>query len=175
LRASLPDSSILATALQALEFIGNIRNSSTEYDAIGKHRDARILLSKEGARRTYGLKAEEAIGKRNSEVLQAIEDVSSGRSHSGFFQDRGRPAGVGLFELQRPQKLGAPAWAGSPIWCNPVLGLWSNRCVFSFVLASPAARWARPAPFERTSPLALVCPCGADRDGMHPTISTLHS
>ena len=114
MRAGLPDSSILATAPRAVEFTSSIRNSSTEYDVIGKHSDARILLCKEGARRMYGLKAKEAIGKLNSEVLHAIEDVASGRSRSGFFQDRNRPAGVGLFELQRPQELGAPAWAVSP-------------------------------------------------------------
>ena len=88
----------------------------------------------------YGLEAKEAIGKLNSEVLHAIEDVASGKSHSGFFQDGGRQAGVGLFEFERPQELGAPAWAGSPHLVQSSSRSVVGRCVFSFVLASPTAR-----------------------------------
>ena len=45
------DSTIVGTAEQALEFIGNILESSTEYSIVGKDLDGRILLWNEGARR----------------------------------------------------------------------------------------------------------------------------
>jgi hypothetical protein len=51
MRSNLFDSSILATAQQAVEFVSNILESSTEYSVIGKDLDGRILLWNEGARR----------------------------------------------------------------------------------------------------------------------------
>ena len=47
------DSAIVGTAEQAVEFIGNIIESSTEYSVIGKELDGKILLWNEGARRMY--------------------------------------------------------------------------------------------------------------------------
>ena len=44
------DSTIVGTAEQALEFIGNIIESSTEYSVIGKDLDGKIFLWNEGAR-----------------------------------------------------------------------------------------------------------------------------
>jgi hypothetical protein len=43
-KSSLFDSSILATAQQAVEFVSNIPESSTEYSVIGKDLDGKILF-----------------------------------------------------------------------------------------------------------------------------------
>lgn len=48
MRTSLFDSSILATAQQAVEFVSNILESSTEYSVIGKDLDGKILLGTKG-------------------------------------------------------------------------------------------------------------------------------
>ena len=79
MRTSLFDSSILATTQQAVEFVSNILESSTEYSVIGKDSEGKILLWNEGARRMYGYEAEEVVGKLNSEVLHTPEDVAAGK------------------------------------------------------------------------------------------------
>src|SRR5690349_9443407 len=79
MRSRLFDSSILATAQQAVEFVSNILESSTEYSVIGKDLDGKILLWNEGARRMYGYSAEDVVGKLNSEVLHTPEDVAAGK------------------------------------------------------------------------------------------------
>src|SRR2546426_12350404 len=79
MKATLFDSSILATAQQAVEFVSNILESSTEYSLIGKDLDGKILLWNEGARRMYGYTAEEVVGKLNSEILHTPEDVATGK------------------------------------------------------------------------------------------------
>src|SRR5713101_1196322 len=79
MKARLFDSSILATAQQAVEFVSNILESSTEYSVIGKDLDGKILLWNEGARRMYGYVAEEVVGKLNSDVLDTPEDVAAGK------------------------------------------------------------------------------------------------
>src|SRR5216684_2573595 len=78
-RSGLFDSSILATAQQAVEFISNILESSTEYSVIGKDLDGKILLWNEGARRLYGYEPEEVVGKANSSILHVPEDVKAGK------------------------------------------------------------------------------------------------
>ncbi|PYX34900.1 MAG: hypothetical protein DMG80_00265 [Acidobacteria bacterium] len=79
MKPGLFDSSILATAQQAVEFVSNILESSTEYSVIGKDVDGKILLWNEGARRMYGYEAEEVVGKMNSEALHTPEDVVLGK------------------------------------------------------------------------------------------------
>ena len=64
---------------EAVDFFGNILESSTEYSILGKDVDGKILLSKEGARRLYGYEPEEAVGKANSSMLHTPEDVIAGR------------------------------------------------------------------------------------------------
>jgi len=44
------DSTLIRSAEQVLDFIGNILESSTEYSIIGKNLDGKILLWNEGAR-----------------------------------------------------------------------------------------------------------------------------
>src|SRR5713101_7600083 len=73
------DSSIVGSGAQALEFIGNILESSTEYSIIGKDLDGKILLWNEGARRLYGYAPEEVVGKANSSILHTPEDVQAGK------------------------------------------------------------------------------------------------
>ena len=73
------DSAIVGTTEQALDFIGNILESSTEYSVIGKDLTGKILLWNEGARRLYGYEPEEVVGKANSSILHIPEDVHAGK------------------------------------------------------------------------------------------------
>jgi len=78
-RAKLFDSAIVGNAQEAVDFITNILESSTEYSVIGKDLDGKILLWNEGARRLYGYEPEEVVGRANSQILHVPEDVKSGR------------------------------------------------------------------------------------------------
>src|SRR5690242_12325886 len=73
------DSSLVGGAQKALDFIGNVLESSTEYSVIGKDLNGKILLWNEGARRLYGYEPSEVVGKANSSILHAPEDVASGK------------------------------------------------------------------------------------------------
>src|SRR5690348_5483885 len=73
------DSASVGNTEQALDFIGNVLESSTEYSVIGKDLDGKILLWNEGARRLYGYEPEEVVGKVNSAILHTPEDVQAGR------------------------------------------------------------------------------------------------
>jgi len=73
------DSTIGGTVEQALAFIGNILESSTEYSMIGKDLEGKILLWNEGARRMYGYEPEEVIGKAYAEMLHTPEDIALGK------------------------------------------------------------------------------------------------
>src|SRR5258708_2190670 len=68
-----------ASPPEALDFIGNVLQSSTEYSIIAGDLDGRILLWNEGARRLDGYGPEEVIGKASWDVLYTSEDVASGR------------------------------------------------------------------------------------------------
>ena len=46
---------------------------------IGKDLDGKILLWNEGARRMYGYKAEEVVGKANASMLHTPEDIALGK------------------------------------------------------------------------------------------------
>src|SRR4029079_9367867 len=78
-RAKLFDSAIVGNAQEAVDFITNILESSTEYSVIGKDLSGKILLWNEGARRLYGYVPEEVVGKANSSILHVPEDVKAGR------------------------------------------------------------------------------------------------
>jgi PAS domain S-box-containing protein len=77
-KAKLFDSSIVSTAQEAVDFITNILESSTEYSVIAKDLTGKILLWNEGARRLYGYEPGEVIGKANSSILHTPQDVESG-------------------------------------------------------------------------------------------------
>lgn len=85
MKARLFDSSIVSTAQEALDFIGNILESSTEYSVIGKDLGGKILLWNEGARRMYGYEPDEVVGKLNSDVLHTPEDVETSSFIAGVF------------------------------------------------------------------------------------------
>src|SRR5579863_8558256 len=78
-RPKLMDESIVCTVQYAVDFITNILESSTEYSVIAKDLNGGILLWNEGARRLYGYEPSEVVGKANSSILHAPEDVASGK------------------------------------------------------------------------------------------------
>src|SRR5690349_11351799 len=73
------DSAIVGNAQEAVDFITNILESSTEYSVIGKDLSGKILLWNEGARRLYGYEPDEVVGSANSQILHIPEDVQRGR------------------------------------------------------------------------------------------------
>ena len=77
-RARLFDDSIVSGPQEAVHFITNILESSTEYSIIGKDLTGKILLWNEGARRLYGYEPEEVVGRCNSAILHVPADVKSG-------------------------------------------------------------------------------------------------
>ena len=77
-RARLFDSSLVGSAQEAVDFITNILESSTEYSVIAKDLTGKILLWNEGARRLYGYQPDEVVGKANSSILHAPQDVKAG-------------------------------------------------------------------------------------------------
>src|SRR5690349_17817568 len=79
MRAKPFDSTILADAAGALDFITNVLQASTEYSIVGKSLDGTILLWNEGARRLYGYEPEEVVGKLNSSILHTEEDNKLGK------------------------------------------------------------------------------------------------
>src|SRR6202051_1711766 len=77
-KSKLFDSSLVGTAQQAVDFITNILESSTEYSVIAKDLEGKILLWNEGARRLYGYEPGEVVGRANSSILHVPEDVAAG-------------------------------------------------------------------------------------------------
>jgi len=77
-KARLFDTSIVGTGQEAVDFITNILESSTEYSVIAKDLTGKILLWNEGARRLYGYEPDEVIGRANSSILHAPQDVAAG-------------------------------------------------------------------------------------------------
>jgi PAS domain S-box-containing protein len=63
----------------ALAFLVNILQSSTDYAIIGEGPDGTILLWNEGARRLYGYEARELVGTATADVLHTPEEVAAGR------------------------------------------------------------------------------------------------
>ena len=76
--ARLFDTEILGEPQDAVDFISNILQASTEYSIIGKSLDGTILLWNEGARRIYGYEPEEVVGKANSSILHTPDDIGAG-------------------------------------------------------------------------------------------------
>lgn len=78
-KTRLFDSAIVGNAQEAVDFIANVLEASTEYSIIGKDLDGKILLWNEGARRLYGYEPEEVVGRANSSILHTPEDVAANR------------------------------------------------------------------------------------------------
>ena len=68
---------ILSEYAETRNFLDNILESSTKYSIISMDLDRRILSWNEGARRNYGYRAEEIIGK-DAKILHVPEDIRSG-------------------------------------------------------------------------------------------------
>ncbi|HXD11844.1 MAG TPA: PAS domain-containing protein, partial [Anaerolineales bacterium] len=79
MKTKLFDSTVISEAQEAMDFMANVLEASTEYSIIGKDLEGRILLWNEGARRMYGYDADEVVGKANSEILHTPEDVALGK------------------------------------------------------------------------------------------------
>ena len=79
MKTKLFDSTFVGTAQDAVDFITNILESSTEYSVIAKDLEGKILLWNEGARRLYGYEPEEVVGKANSSILHVPEDIEAGK------------------------------------------------------------------------------------------------
>lgn len=61
----------------ALAFIVEILQSSTEYFLIAKGLDGKIVLWNEGARRVYGYQADEILGTAAADILHFPEDIAA--------------------------------------------------------------------------------------------------
>jgi PAS domain S-box-containing protein len=72
------DASIADGPREAVDFITNILESSTEYSIVAADLKGKILLWNEGARRLYGYEQEEIVGKMYSTILHAPESVEAG-------------------------------------------------------------------------------------------------
>ena len=79
MKPHLFDHSLVNNTQQAVDFISNILESSTEHAIIGQDVDGTILLWNEGARRAYGYEPEEVIGRIDSSLLHTPEDVAAGK------------------------------------------------------------------------------------------------
>ncbi|MBV8558005.1 MAG: PAS domain S-box protein [Planctomycetaceae bacterium] len=79
MNSPLFDGKIVGNVEEALDLIGNVLDSSTEYSIIGLDLEGKILLWNEGARRLYGYEPEEIVGKAKSAILYAPEDVHAGK------------------------------------------------------------------------------------------------
>src|ERR1700676_5447351 len=77
-KVKLFDSSIVNTAQQAVDFITNILESSTEYSVIAKDLEGKIILWNEGARRLYAYRPGEVVGRANTSILHVPENVAAG-------------------------------------------------------------------------------------------------
>jgi len=73
------DHTIVGDPQAAIDFIGNILQSSTEYSVVAMDLDGKIVLWNEGARRIYGYEPQEVIGKAYSSILYTPQDVERGK------------------------------------------------------------------------------------------------
>ncbi len=71
------DARTVGSAEAAIEFLGSVVESSTEYTMVATDPDGAILLWNEGARRLYGHEPDEIVG-RSWTVLHTDEDVRTG-------------------------------------------------------------------------------------------------
>lgn len=76
--ARLFDTTVIREDREALDFLANVLESSTEYSIIGSDLEGTIVLWNEGARRTYGYLPEEVVGSANSAILHTPADVAAG-------------------------------------------------------------------------------------------------
>ncbi len=68
---------------EVTEFLETVLEGSTEYAIVAQNTERVVLAWNEGARRTYGYTANEIVG-RNADMLQAPDDIVSGRMRAFF-------------------------------------------------------------------------------------------
>ncbi len=73
------DRKMVSTAEQAFDLIENMLQFSTEFSIICSDLDGNILLWNAGAQRLYGYHPEEVVGRANSAILHAPEDIQAGK------------------------------------------------------------------------------------------------
>lgn len=73
------DSSTYQNLQEALDFVSNILEASTEYALIGTDLDGRILLWNKGAHLLYGYEAEEVLGNVDISLLFVPEAIAAGK------------------------------------------------------------------------------------------------
>jgi protein-histidine pros-kinase len=71
------DADVFATSAEAIDFIGNVLESSTEYSLIATDQHGVIQLWNEGARRLYGHSPADAVGQPWT-LLHTDEDIRAG-------------------------------------------------------------------------------------------------
>ena len=74
----LSEQSAFSDSAEAVAFLRNVLEASTEYSIIGKDLNGTILLWNEGARRLYGYEPDEVIGIANASMLHAPDEVAAG-------------------------------------------------------------------------------------------------
>ncbi|MBI2973908.1 MAG: PAS domain S-box protein [Armatimonadetes bacterium] len=72
------DRALVSSPQAGIDFISNILESSTEYSIIAMDLNGTLVLWNAGARRLYGYGPDEVVGKANSSILHAAEDVRAG-------------------------------------------------------------------------------------------------
>jgi PAS domain S-box-containing protein len=92
------------TVAEQVAFLKTILESSTEYSIVAKDLNGTILAWNEGARRIYGYKSEDVIGK-SAFILHHPDDVASGRAQA--ILDQVKESGKWSGELRRVRKNGS--------------------------------------------------------------------
>lgn len=73
------DPTVFGDLNDALDFVGTVLESSTQYSIIAKDLTGTILLWNRGARLLYGYEAEEVIGRMNAAKLHTPDDIAAGK------------------------------------------------------------------------------------------------
>ena len=110
--SDLFDARTFASNEEAVDFIANVLEASTEVPIIAIDSEGRIVLWNQGARRLYGYTPSEIVGQLHS-VLHTQEDIGAGRPQPS---SRIRLFATGNSEgsVERRRKDGSgsrPAWS----------------------------------------------------------------
>src|SRR5581483_11405967 len=73
------DNSVLETPEEALDFVANLLESSTEYSILGMDLDGTILVWNEGARRLYGYEPSEILSKAAWDIPYTPQAIAAGQ------------------------------------------------------------------------------------------------
>ncbi len=87
------------TVAEQVAFLKTILESSTEYSIVAMDLEGKILNWNEGARRNYGYRAEDMVGKDNTRILHTPEDVETGAVSA--FVETARQTGKAQAVFQR--------------------------------------------------------------------------